>query len=101
MRSANPLERLKAYLAARVVDDACLGFCLDDEVRSLGYALSYRASSAGSARRGSGAPGSLWEVKRRDAFEICHRPAEAIQWHRSECQRCIPSDSTWAWTTSW
>jgi hypothetical protein len=28
-RSANPLEPFKAYLAARFVDDACLGFCLE------------------------------------------------------------------------
>ena len=91
MRSTNLLEPFKAYLAARVVDES--GFCLDDELRSLGYALSLRGSSARSAKRGSGAPRSLWEIKGRVGFEICHPRRLKGSNGRSERERCTPSDS--------
>ncbi len=84
-RSApNPLEQLNAYFAARASSTTEVwASAIDEEVRPLGYALSYRSFVCRMRKRRSGRLG-VWEVKGRDTLEICHLLGEAIRWDWSE-----------------
>ena len=82
-RSApDPLEPFKKYLAARFVDDPHVwASALYDEVKKLGYPLSYpsfvrQVRAAGLRPHCEACHG----VKGRDTIEIDHPPGEEIQW---------------------
>ena len=82
-RSApDPLEPFTKYLAARFVDDPHVwASALYDEVRRLGYPLSY-PSFARQVRLAGLRPHceACSGVKGRDTIEIDHPPGEEIQW---------------------
>ena len=78
----DPLEPFKKYLAARFVDDPHVwASALYDEVKQLGYALSY-PSFVRQVRRAGLRPHceACAGVKGRDTIEIDHPPGEEIQW---------------------
>ena len=78
----DPLEPFTKYLAARFVDDPHVwASALYDEVRRLGYPLSYpsfvrQVRMAGLRPHCEACSG----VKGRDTIEIDHPPGEEIQW---------------------
>ena len=82
-RSApDPLEPFVEYLTARFVDDPHVwASALYDEVRRLGYPLSY-PSFARQVRAAGLRPHceACTGVKGRDTIEIDHPPGEEIQW---------------------
>jgi hypothetical protein len=78
----DPLEPFSKYLAARFVDDPHVwASALYDEVRRLGYPLSY-PSFARQVRMAGLRPHceACSGVKGRDTIEIEHPPGEEIQW---------------------
>ena len=78
----DPLEPFTKYLAARFVDDPHVwASALYDEVRRLGYPLSY-PSFARQVRLAGLRPHceACSGVKGRDTIEIDHPPGEEIQW---------------------
>ena len=95
-RSApDPLEPFKKYLAARFVDDPHVwASALDDEVRRLGYQLSY-PSFARQVRLAGLRPHceACAGVKGRDTIEIDHPAGVEIQWDWFE-RRSAPWGAT-------
>ncbi len=78
----DPLEPFTKYLTARFVDDPHIwASALYDEVRRLGYPLSY-PSFARQVRLAGLRPHceACHGVKGRDTIEIDHPPGEEIQW---------------------
>ena len=93
--ASDPLEPFTKYLAARFVDDPHVwASALHDEVRRLGYPLSY-PSFARQVRVAGLRPHceACHDVKGRDTIEIDHPPGEEIQWVWFE-RRNAPWDAT-------
>ncbi len=91
----DPLEPFTKYLTARFVDDPHIwASALYDEVRRLGYPLSY-PSFARQVRLAGLRPHceACHGVKGRDTIEIDHPPGEEIQWDWFE-RRNAPWDAT-------
>ena len=91
----DPLEPFTKYLTARFVDDPHVwASALYDEVRRLGYPLSY-PSFARQVRLAGLRPHceACTGVKGRDTIEIEHPPGEEIQWDWFE-RRTAPWGAT-------